>query len=210
MWLSGNALTHGLRRVLRIDSPQRDRRQPHLDAAIDVYTEVEPTVGEWMRSLVPSREASLRYIRGLLVFTQWLPRYNVHWLMGDSIAGVTVGFVVIPQAMAYALLATLSPEYGLYTSFVGAALYWLFGTSKDIVIGVSLASFSQLATRRRAEKCRRASYYRRRVPPRWISHHGRPGRTARRLQPRGDCQDTICRGRHDSHLHRTRSPRLDH
>ncbi|KAG7285769.1 hypothetical protein NEMBOFW57_008063 [Staphylotrichum longicolle] len=37
--------------------------------------------------------------------------------------------------MAYALLADLSPEYGLYTSFVGAALYWVFGTSKDIVIG---------------------------------------------------------------------------
>jgi MFS superfamily sulfate permease-like transporter len=38
--------------------------------------------------------------------------------------------------MAYALLAGLSPEYGLYTSFTGAVLYWLFGTSKDIVVGV--------------------------------------------------------------------------
>jgi solute carrier family 26 (sodium-independent sulfate anion transporter), member 11 len=52
------------------------------------------------------------------------------------VAGLTIGFVVVPQAMAYALLARLSPEYGLYTSFVGAAIYWLFGTSKDIVIGV--------------------------------------------------------------------------
>ncbi|KAJ0269245.1 hypothetical protein COL940_012632 [Colletotrichum noveboracense] len=39
--------------------------------------------------------------------------------------------------MAYALLARLSPEYGLYTSFTGAALYWLFGTSKDIAIGAT-------------------------------------------------------------------------
>jgi sodium-independent sulfate anion transporter 11 len=39
--------------------------------------------------------------------------------------------------MAYALLAKLSPEFGLYTSFTGAVLYWIFGTSKDIVIGVS-------------------------------------------------------------------------
>lgn len=54
--------------------------------------------------------------------------------------GLTVGFVVVPQAMAYAILAELGPEYGLYTSFTGAALYWLFGTSKDIVIGVSLWS----------------------------------------------------------------------
>lgn len=39
--------------------------------------------------------------------------------------------------MAYALLARLSPAYGLYTTFTGACLYWIFGTSKDIVIGVS-------------------------------------------------------------------------
>lgn len=50
--------------------------------------------------------------------------------------GITIGLVVVPQAMAYALLAQLTPAYGLYTSFTGAVLYWLFGTSKDIVIGV--------------------------------------------------------------------------
>jgi len=42
--------------------------------------------------------------------------------------------------MAYALLAQLPPEYGLYTSFVGFILYWAFATSKDITIGVRLAS----------------------------------------------------------------------
>lgn len=57
------------------------------------------------------------------------------WLFGDVVAGVTVGFVVIPQGMAYALLAKLPPEYGLYTSFVGFILYWAFATSKDITIG---------------------------------------------------------------------------
>lgn len=39
--------------------------------------------------------------------------------------------------MAYALLANLPAEYGLYTSFVGFLLYWAFATSKDITIGVS-------------------------------------------------------------------------
>jgi sodium-independent sulfate anion transporter 11 len=38
--------------------------------------------------------------------------------------------------MAYALLAKLAPEYGLYTSFVGFILYWAFATSKGITIGV--------------------------------------------------------------------------
>ena len=51
--------------------------------------------------------------------------------------GVTVGLVVVPQAMAYALLARLTPAFGLYTTFTGACLYWIFGTSKDIVIGAS-------------------------------------------------------------------------
>lgn len=49
---------------------------------------------------------------------------------------MTVGFVVVPQGMAYALLAQLPPEFGLYTSFVGFILYWAFATSKDITIGV--------------------------------------------------------------------------
>jgi sodium-independent sulfate anion transporter 11 len=47
-----------------------------------------------------------------------------------------VGLVVVPQAMAYALLARLPPAFGLYTTFTGACIYWIFGTSKDIVIGV--------------------------------------------------------------------------
>jgi sodium-independent sulfate anion transporter 11 len=62
------------------------------------------------------------------------------------IAGITVGFVVVPQGMAYALLAGLKPEYGLYTSFVGFILYFLFATSKDITIG-TVAVMSTLVGR---------------------------------------------------------------
>lgn len=53
---------------------------------------------------------------------------------------MTVGAVVVPQSMAYALLAQLPPEYGLYSSFMGVLIYWFFATSKDITIGVSLAT----------------------------------------------------------------------
>jgi sodium-independent sulfate anion transporter 11 len=51
--------------------------------------------------------------------------------------GVTIGAVVVPQSMAYAILAELPPQYGLYSSFMGVLLYWFFATSKDITIGVS-------------------------------------------------------------------------
>jgi solute carrier family 26 (sodium-independent sulfate anion transporter), member 11 len=53
--------------------------------------------------------------------------------------GTTVGAVVVPQSMAYAQLATLPVEYGLYSSFMGVLIYWFFATSKDITIGVSKA-----------------------------------------------------------------------
>ncbi|KAI9245331.1 sulfate transporter family-domain-containing protein, partial [Phascolomyces articulosus] len=80
-----------------------------------------------------------QYIRSYFATTfpiiHWIHRYNLSWLLQDMIAGVTVGIVVVPQSMAYAKLANLDPQYGLYTSFVGAAIYCFFGTSKDISIG---------------------------------------------------------------------------
>jgi sodium-independent sulfate anion transporter 11 len=52
-------------------------------------------------------------------------------------SGMTIGAVVVPQGMAYAKLANLPVQFGLYSSFMGDLLYWAFGTSKDITIGVS-------------------------------------------------------------------------
>lgn len=49
--------------------------------------------------------------------------------------GITVGAVVVPQSMAYAQLAQLPVEFGLYSSFMGVLIYWFFATSKDITIG---------------------------------------------------------------------------
>ncbi|KNC99588.1 sulfate permease [Spizellomyces punctatus DAOM BR117] len=88
-------------------------------------------------------EYSVDYVRGLFPIASWLPRYNRDWLYGDLIAGLTVGIVVIPQALAYAKLATLPLQYGLYTSFTGVLIYALFATSKDVTIGAT-AVLSQL------------------------------------------------------------------
>lgn len=49
-----------------------------------------------------------------------------------------MGAVVVPQGMAYAKLAELPVQFGLYSSFMGVLLYWFFATSKDITIGVSV------------------------------------------------------------------------
>lgn len=58
-----------------------------------------------------------------------------HFISNSSI-GITIGAVVVPQGMAYAGLANLAPQFGLYSSFMGVLIYWFFATSKDITIGV--------------------------------------------------------------------------
>ncbi|KAK0210542.1 sulfate transporter family-domain-containing protein [Desarmillaria ectypa] len=77
----------------------------------------------------------LEYIASLFPILGWITRYNLGWLTGDVIAGLTVGIVLVPQSMSYAQIATLSPEYGLYSSFIGVLLYCVFATSKDVSIG---------------------------------------------------------------------------
>ncbi|KAG2215432.1 hypothetical protein INT46_001395 [Mucor plumbeus] len=81
------------------------------------------------------------FVVGLFPIIQWIHRYNLSvsnyriWLAQDAIAGITVGMLIVPQGIAYAKIANLGPQYGLYTSFVGVTLYCFFGTSKDISIG---------------------------------------------------------------------------
>ncbi|RDX48396.1 sulfate permease [Lentinus brumalis] len=82
----------------------------------------------------PKRDA-LRYVESLFPILGWITRYNLGWLTGDVIAGLTVGIVVVPQSMSYAQIATLPVQYGLYSAFVGVAIYCLFATSKDVSIG---------------------------------------------------------------------------
>ncbi|KII88737.1 hypothetical protein PLICRDRAFT_54565 [Plicaturopsis crispa FD-325 SS-3] len=75
------------------------------------------------------------YFLALFPILTWLPRYNLGWLTGDVIAGLTVGMVLVPQGMSYATIATLPVQYGLYSSFVGVLIYCFFATSKDVSIG---------------------------------------------------------------------------
>ncbi|KAJ5179524.1 hypothetical protein N7492_002734 [Penicillium capsulatum] len=99
------------------------------------YNEPEPTSIEWIREITPSGSQLAHYLINLFPFLNWIGRYNVQWLIGDLVAGITVGAVVVPQGMAYAKLAQLDVQFGLYSSFMGVLIYWFFATSKDITIG---------------------------------------------------------------------------
>ncbi|KAA8895108.1 sulfate transporter family-domain-containing protein [Sphaerosporella brunnea] len=135
---------HGLAKVLGIelqkDTPYEQRVTRgesvySLNNAPDAYIEAEPTVLEYFSQLKPTSQEMKEYVLGFFPFLTWIGRYNLRWFSGDLTAGITVGCVVIPQGMAYAQLALLPPEYGLYSSFVGVCMYWFFATSKDITIG---------------------------------------------------------------------------
>ncbi|XP_068177317.1 sodium-independent sulfate anion transporter isoform X2 [Antennarius striatus] len=81
-----------------------------------------------------------------LPILSWLPRYRLKWLQMDLLAGLTVGLTAIPQALAYAEVAGLPVQYGLYSAFMGGFIYTFLGTSKDVTIGptaiMSLLCFS--------------------------------------------------------------------
>ena len=98
-----------------------------------VYHEELPTVTGWIRNkLTNPKERMKSYFLSLFPFITWIYRYNLVWFSNDVIAGLTVAAVVIPQGMAYAGLAKLAPQFGLYSSFVGVIIYWFFATSKVI------------------------------------------------------------------------------
>jgi len=95
------------------------------------YREPFPTVKAWVKSKIKNPKQQIKnYFLSFFPFLTWIYRYNLTWFSGDLIAGLTVGAVVIPQGMAYAGLANLAPQFGLYSSFVGVMIYWFFATSK--------------------------------------------------------------------------------
>jgi MFS superfamily sulfate permease-like transporter len=75
----------------------------------------------------------------LPVFTS-LRGYRASWLRGDVIAGLTVWAVLVPEALAYASIAGVSPVVGLYAAPGALILYATFGSSKHLVVGPMAAT----------------------------------------------------------------------
>ncbi|MFK7900318.1 MAG: SulP family inorganic anion transporter [Cyclobacteriaceae bacterium] len=87
----------------------------------------------------------------------WLPHYKKEYLKGDFFAGITVGVLLIPQGMAYAMIAGLPPVYGLYAAIIPQLVYAIFGTSRQLAVGpvamdsilvaASISVFAQAGTK---------------------------------------------------------------
>ena len=77
----------------------------------------------------------MKKIKEFIPILEWLPNYNSSRLKGDFIAGITVSIILIPQGIAYALIAGLPPIYGLYCALVPQLVYAIFGSSRQVAIG---------------------------------------------------------------------------
>jgi len=80
-----------------------------------------------------------------LAILDWLPRYDRSWLTRDVVAGLTLWGLVVPEAMAYAGIAGLPPQAGLYTLVASLLVYALFGTSRHLSVGATSATAALLA-----------------------------------------------------------------
>ena len=85
----------------------------------------------------------------LLPFLRWSKNLNRETVQVDLLAGLTGAAIVLPQGVAFAAIAGMPPEYGLYTSMVPAVIAALFGSSWHLVSGpttaASLVMFSSLS-----------------------------------------------------------------
>ncbi|KAI4584853.1 hypothetical protein MJG53_006387 [Ovis ammon polii x Ovis aries] len=72
----------------------------------------------------------------LFPIASWLPAYRIkEWLLSDIVSGVSTGLVAVLQGLAFALLVTIPPGYGLYAAFFPVIIYFFLGTSRHISVG---------------------------------------------------------------------------
>lgn len=90
---------------------------------------------EAVSSTTIQRRAEKSSLSRFLPFLDWLVHYRRANLVGDLMAGIIVAIMLVPQGMAYALLAGLPPQVGLYASIAPLVIYGLLGTSRTLAVG---------------------------------------------------------------------------
>jgi SulP family sulfate permease len=95
------------------------------------------TKGDRMTTTTITPQKERRTLKSFFPIVEWLPKYQASWLRFDVIASLTVWALVVPEAMAYAGIAGMPPEAGLYAAPLALIGYAIFGTSKHLNVGPS-------------------------------------------------------------------------
>nr|BBA68353.1 putative prestin [Phreagena okutanii] len=114
--------------------------QKHFDESYDAGSRSPSTLNEVVLKRLSKCACSGSCVKGFIFtifpFINIVKNYSIREdLLGDIVSGLTVGIMHIPQGMAYGMLTTLPPVYGLYMSFFPVLLYFLFGSSKHVSMG---------------------------------------------------------------------------
>lgn len=108
------------------------RRQPPKPRGL-----VETLKARLQQSCRCSMPQAWALVQDLIPVTHWLCQYRPReYLAGDVMSGLVIGIILVPQAIAYSLLAGLQPIYSLYTSFFANLIYFLLGTSHHVSVGI--------------------------------------------------------------------------
>lgn len=138
----GSIMTHG--KDCCTAPPDEDESDQHLPPLI--LERVEKGTSRTWQSVVSHQlkkrcsctpEKAKSKILAFIPILKWLPHYKLKaWILGDVMSGLIVGVLLVPQSIAYSLLASQDPVYGLYTSFFASIIYALLGTSKHNSVGI--------------------------------------------------------------------------
>lgn len=116
-------------------NPNKEFTSVHKNTVKDITHDFSFREFLWKRWQKITWLSILHFLLGKLPIVKWVPKYKKSFIKDDIISSVTVGFMIVPQAMAYAILAGLPPIYGLYSACVCPIIYGIFGTSNEISVG---------------------------------------------------------------------------
>jgi MFS superfamily sulfate permease-like transporter len=88
---------------------------------------------------MPHDSSASAWWRTVFPPAQWVPSYQSNWLASDLVAGITLAAYGVPVSLAYATLAGLPPQIGVYGYLLGGLGYALFGSSRHLAIGPTSA-----------------------------------------------------------------------
>ncbi|KAJ4331540.1 hypothetical protein N0V87_009084 [Didymella glomerata] len=103
--------------------------------AVSTDITINRTIRYGNKAVRAAPSVAAQYLIERVPVVHWLPRYNPRWLLNDTLAGITVGVLLIPQSLAYAKIATIPGEFGLMSSWLPNFLVFIMGTSKDLSTG---------------------------------------------------------------------------
>lgn len=120
-----------------INSPQHSRtvlneRTQDDDPNRDTFNEPWPDLVGFLRKKFTCNRDDLVH---RLPIIGWARSYRWSYAYQDFIAGITVGLTAVPQGIAYAVVAGLEPQYGLYAELLGSFIYCVLGSSRNVTIG---------------------------------------------------------------------------